>query len=329
MTDACHNCGQTELTFLYHAPAFDSGLDIAPQQLGLARCTSCSIVNTIGATTSEVADSYTNEYYGSGSRKFLPLIEWAVSLTCRIKAARITRTWRQNSSTNLLPSVLDIGCGRGNLLQAFRNKGASVLGLEREEFPENDRPESIVRAGAITDAEYADETFDIIILWHVLEHMEKPEALLEAITCHLNENGMLVIAVPNYSSLQQTIFSKYWFHLDLPRHLVHLEPQWLIQQLVNQGYSIRSVSYVDPLQSIYGFIQSAMNTLVPSNQNHYYRLLKHGQSHTSGSLIPMIKWSLLSLVLLPFAILEGLFGALFGSGATVEIAATPERKCDQ
>jgi SAM-dependent methyltransferase len=328
LTDLCHNCGHANLAFLYRAPAFDSGFNPTAGQLGLARCQHCGLVNTTGANADEIADTYTTDYYGSGSRKFLPVIEWVVSLGTRLQAKKITRIWRQELSTDKPPTVLDIGCGRGNLLRAFQLMGSSVLGLEREEFPEHDRPGDIVRIGSITDSEYTDRTFDIIILWHVLEHLEKPEELLDCITDHLAKNGLLVIAVPNFSSLQQRLFSKYWFHLDLPRHLVHFESQWLLQRLSVRGYSIRSVNFMDPLQNTYGFIQSALNAIAPRQLNHYYSLLKYGRSRTGGSMTQMIKWSLLSLLLLPFSALDSILGTLLHRGATVQIMAKLERKID-
>ncbi len=321
MNDVCHNCGHSALEFLCRAPAFDSCLNPGLSELGLARCHACCIVNTTGVNTNEIDRAYTREYYGSGSRKFMPLIDWGVSLTTRLQAARILQAWQRQQSTNKSPSVLDIGCGRGNLLRSLQIKGASVLGLERAEFPRHERPGDFVRAGSITDPEYAGRRFDIIILKHVLEHLEQPEKVLDHITEHLNENGQLIIAVPNYSSLQQRLFAKYWFHLDLPRHLVHFESQWLLQRLSDRGYTIVSVDYADWLQNIYGFIQSALNVIAPRQLNHFYSLLKYGRSRNGNTFIPMLKWSLLSVLLLPLALMESILGAVLHVGATVQIVA--------
>jgi SAM-dependent methyltransferase len=297
--------------------------------LGLARCKSCSVICTTGSSREEVAGTYTEQYYGSGSRKFLPIIERAISQASYLQAKKITRIWRRAQSANKAPTVLDIGCGRGNLLRAFQTMGASVLGLERAEFPEQDRPSDIVRVGSITDPEYADSMFDIIILWHVLEHLETPEKLLAILEKHLNENGLLVIAVPNYASLQQRMFSKYWFHLDLPRHLVHFESQWLLQRLSDRGFSIKYVSYVDPLQNVYGFIQSTLNAIAPRQLNEYYKVLKYGRARESRTIFPLVKWSVLSLIVLPFAILESILGQLLRAGATVQVAAMRGKTSDQ
>ena len=182
-------------------------------------------------------------------------------------------------------------------------------------------PGDTVRTGSIADPEYADRKFDIVILWHVLEHLEHQEELLDVVTSHLDEDGMLIIAVPNFSSLQRRMFNKYWFHLDLPRHLVHLDSYWLQHQLLRRGYTIEGVSYLDSLQNTYGFIQSSLNRIAPRHLNEYYRLLKYGRLLEGGSLLPLLKWSLLALLILPFAILENFLGTLTRGGATVQIAA--------
>lgn len=325
MNDLCINCGQTNLKPLYSAPAFDSQFYPSEKRnLELARCQHCKLVSTIGASSGEVADAYTNEYYGSASSKFVAMIERILALIAMFRARKITRLWRKARQIEKTPSVLDIGCGRGLLLRAFQSLGSTVLGLERQEFPALEVSDDIVHVGSISDAEYADRQFDIIILWHVLEHLEQHENLLDEITNHLTEHGLLIIAVPNFSSLQQHLFSKYWFHLDLPRHLVHFDSKWLVQQLSKRGYIIEITSYIDPVQNIYGFIQSAMNSIAPRQLNNYYRLLKHGRYLERKMLLPIIKWSLLSMVLLPFAILENLLGALLRRGATVQIIARLE-----
>ena len=329
MNDLCHNCGHAALELLFLAPAFDSSLNPRVSELGLARCDACCIVNTTGVDTDEVTGAYSLEYYGSGSRKFLPLIDWGVSLTTRLQAGRILQAWQREQSAKKSPSVLDIGCGRGNLLRSLQIRGASVLGLERKEFPVHERSGDFVRVGSISDPEYASKRFDIIILRHVLEHLEQPEKVLDQITKHLSDNGQLIIAVPNYSSLQQRLFSKYWFHLDLPRHLVHFESQWLLQRLSERGYTIVSVDYTDWLQNIYGFIQSALNVIAPRQLNHFYNLLKYGRSRNNDTLMPIIKWSILSVLLLPLAFMETILGTLLHKGATVQIVVKLEKINDK
>jgi len=269
----------------------------------------------------KVADAYTPDYYGSASSKFIATIERILALSTAVRARKILRVWLKTNQTEKSPTVLDIGCGRGHLLRAFKKLGGTALGLERQEFPVDEKTDDCVRIGSISDPEYADRQFDIIILWHVLEHLEKHEALLQDLSNRLSKDGLLIIAVPNFSSLQQGLFSKYWFHLDLPRHLVHFDKEWLELNLSNNGYEIEFISSMDPLQNTFGFIQSSMNFISRGQRNAFYNLLKHGHFLTGTSIFPSLAWALLSLILLPFAILESIISALYGRGATVQIAA--------
>ena len=321
MGSKCHNCGSADLKSLYAASAFDSSFQQSSDTIVLARCESCHLVCTTGVNDDAIGETYTREYYGSGTSKFLSIIESVLELFKKRQARKITRTWQRCANTGRSPSVLDIGCGRGPLLRAFQSFGASVLGLERREFPTDELSGNIVRVGSIADPEYADTHFDIVILWHVFEHLEKQAELLDTITEHLNENGLLVIAVPNFSSLQQRIFTRYWFHLDLPRHLVHLESHWLQQQLLDRGFTIEDVSYIDLLQNTYGFIQSSLNTIAPHRMNDFYRLLKHGLSLEPRTALPLLKWGILASLIFPFALLENIVSGLTRKGATVQIAA--------
>jgi hypothetical protein len=143
--------------------------------------------------------------------------------------------------------------------------------------------------------------------------------MLDQICDHLNPDGYLVIAVPNFDSIQRRLFSRYWFHLDLPRHLVHIESGWLVEKLRKRGYSIEQESYFDPIQGGYGFIQSAMNALFPSRHNQFYRLIKHGQGRSGKDLLLLWLWSLLSILLLPLALVESLISLLADRGATLQI----------
>ena len=272
-------------------------------------------------TADQVADTYTADYYGSASSKFIAGIERVLALSTTGRARKIVRLWRKSNQSQKSPAVLDIGCGRGHLLRAFQRLGGTVLGLERQEFPLDEKIDDCVRIGSISDPEYAERQFDIIILWHVLEHLEKHDALLQDLSNRLSKDGLLIIAVPNFSSLQQSLFSKYWFHLDLPRHLVHFDKEWLELNLSNNGYEIEFESSTDLLQNTFGFIQSSMNFIFRGQRNAFYNLLKHGHYFSRKSIFPSLYWTLLSLILLPFSILESIIGSLCDRGATLQIAA--------
>ena len=81
------------------------------------------------------------------------------------------------------------------------------------------------------------ETFDVICLWHAIEHLEKPWDVLSAAVERLNPGGILLVAAPNQLSWQARLLGARWPHYDLPRHLFEISPVWLRKFAVQLGIS--------------------------------------------------------------------------------------------
>ncbi len=318
-SSACHNCGAADAQVLFEAPAFDG---IAAGRFPVFRCEHCDLANTGMAAADTVSDSYDIDYYGSTESKFAGWMEALLDGLAGRRARSLLQLWRREEGA--LPSVLDIGCGRAVLLRAFRGLGAEVIGLEREEFPLQGELAKIVRHGSLEDAEFSDRRWDIIVLWHVFEHLQGQDAMLDRLQQHLNPGGVLALAVPNFGSLQSRLFGRHWFHLDLPRHLVHIDAPWLRQRLAERGLRIEQEGHLDLAQNLYGFIQSAMNALFPQRPNRFYALLKYGGRRRLSAWLELAAWSGLAGVLMPFALMESLYGMVARSGATVAFYARKE-----
>lgn len=323
MKDACQNCNHDDYVTLYHAPAFDNANAVTKDYFDIGRCQYCNLVTTVNARPVDIAAAYASEYYGSASQKFSSSIENILEMLAKRRALKIVTQWRKRHGTNRSPSVLDIGCGRGNMLHAFQTMGADVTGIEREGFPLDESIRDLVHIGTLSDRELAGRQFDIVILWHVLEHIPDSETLLKEITGHMSHKGLLVIAVPNFDSWQRRLFGAFWFHLDLPRHVIHFEPARLTSCLEQFKLRIENISYFEPVQAVYGFLQSMFNTLMPSRLNECYRLLKHGDTDSTKILLFTL-WIPLSALLLPFAAIESILAAVFGKGATFIVAGRLE-----
>ena len=79
----------------------------------------------------------------------------------------------------------------------------------------------------VEEATFPPGEADLVVLWHVLEHLDVPAATLDRIRGWLKPGGRLVVAVPNISSVQAQIGEDRWFHQDVPRHRVHFSPEGL------------------------------------------------------------------------------------------------------
>jgi len=120
-------------------------------------------------------------------------------------------------------SVLDYGTATGDFLAFLQTKGIDVCGVE----PDNDArriANSLLSANVFERIEDCNRKFDVITLWHVFEHVDKPDELLEKLIKKLHPGGLIVIAVPNYKSYDAVYYKQYWAAYDVPRHLWHFSP---------------------------------------------------------------------------------------------------------
>ena len=138
--------------------------------------------------------------------------------------------------------ILDYGCGVGDYLEHMQKNGYDVLGMEP-----NDSARKIAQSKlgenkvTSTEIEHINGKFDVITLWHVLEHIPNLHEIIEQLKKHLKENGTLVIAVPNHQSYDAKYYGQYWAAYDVPRHLWHFT-ETSMHKLFNEfGMKIESV----------------------------------------------------------------------------------------
>ena len=130
--------------------------------------------------------------------------------------------------------ILDIGCGNGDFLNLFKQRNWETYGIE---------PSPKARNHAITKfnlnvnsdnkfiCEINDGFFDVITMWHVLEHIHELSELLQEIKRTLKKDGVLFVAVPNPDSFDAKHYKEYWAGYDVPRHLYHFNSQNIIDLL--------------------------------------------------------------------------------------------------
>ena len=252
---------------------------------------------------------YDASYYGGGDSKFAAPLQAIVNLSTRMRARSIRNLLHWTPE----PLVLDIGCGRGSLLAELAGMGARGIGLERATASFPARPGLELRIGELTDERFPAASFDAVVLWHVFEHLGDPQAVLAEVGRIIKPGGLLVIAVPNNASWQARYFGRCWFHLDVPRHLHFFGHAGLLRLLRQQGYEVRASGTFDPVQNLFGFIQSCLNALPGSAPNRLYRLMRSKQAPIG--VLEMLLWMLPAGLLLPFALAEAAFCAARGDGA--------------
>ncbi|MEM6702203.1 MAG: class I SAM-dependent methyltransferase [Acidobacteriota bacterium] len=137
--------------------------------------------------------------------------------------------------------LFDFGCGSGGFLLEARKAGFEVMGLELSKYLAEhviEEHEIPVFQGLITDDEFADERFDVIVSSQVFEHLLDPRQTLESVREHLNSSGLLLIEVPNLRAIQERL--RRGATMD-DSHLFYFTADSLSQMMESCGFKVLRV----------------------------------------------------------------------------------------
>jgi len=131
-----------------------------------------------------------------------------------------------NSFKTEAKNLLDVGCGTGDFLLVCKKNGWKVTGVEPNSKAKNIAEKkfsetSVSEIYSEINQLKTEKQFDVITLWHVLEHVPNLEAYISTLKKLLKPNGVLIVAVPNYKSYDANYYKQFWAAFDVPRHLWH------------------------------------------------------------------------------------------------------------
>lgn len=137
-------------------------------------------------------------------------------------------------------TVLDIGCGRGDLGAALGRRGWQVSGIDPSPSAcaLAEARGIAVHVGTLASVSLEEESFDAAVMTHSLEHVVDPRGDLGRVRRLLRPGGTLVISLPNFGSWQRRQFGANWFPLELPRHRTHFTRDSLEHALTGEGFDV-------------------------------------------------------------------------------------------
>jgi 2-polyprenyl-3-methyl-5-hydroxy-6-metoxy-1,4-benzoquinol methylase len=204
--------------FLNHTEVKDHA--ISKEVFLLCQCSNCSLIFTNPRPDFETINKYyESEDYISHQNKSNNLTNIVYKLVRKVTVKnKVSFINRINPSKGKL---LDIGCGTGYFLQEALKQNWRVTGIEPNEMARNISIEKNIKAHESLEGIKKDKKFDVITLFHVLEHIHELRKTGKQIVKHLKNYGTLIIAVPNLESFDANHYKTDWAGFDVPRHLYH------------------------------------------------------------------------------------------------------------
>lgn len=194
----------------------------------LRRCSSCSHVwleNRL--TPAELSQYYKPEYHLSVGRSGeMAPGRWAPHL-------RVISKYRAAGD------ILDIGCSSGGFLEYLKSGPWRLHGIEASPCTAERARATTgaeVFSGDVLDADFPDNSFDVITCMDVLEHLYEPRKVLRNVRKWLKPEGIFYVFVPNIRSWEARMFHSFWYGLDLPRHVHHFTPESLVRLATSTGF---------------------------------------------------------------------------------------------
>lgn len=188
---------------------------------------------TLGVDEKTLTHYYESQHYASHQNKkkgFKGIMyNWVQQRMLRYKHKLIEPLMDPNGI------LLDYGCGVGDFIYYLSAKGLQVLGTEPYERAQNMARSRGLRVAADMDA-FSENHFAAITLWHVLEHIPNVEATLKKFSKALDDEGLLVLALPNPNAWDADHYKGYWAAWDVPRHLWHFSPKGIRKLLDKAGF---------------------------------------------------------------------------------------------
>ena len=230
--NTCPWCGNQNIkTYLKLKDYF-----LTQEEFEIEECEHCHLLFTVPRPEPEVIGRYykSEEYYSHQQNKkgLVPRIyEFVKSFNIKNKV---------HMAIDGLPEgkLLDIGCGVGDFLVLVRKKGWETTGIEPSEEARAIAQERIgfVPLRPEESKKLSDHSFDVITMWHVLEHIDDLKFQLSELSRLLKPNGRLIIALPNYQSFDCQYYKDKWAAWDVPRHLNHFSQDTLCRIVTEAGF---------------------------------------------------------------------------------------------
>lgn len=238
MTDikSCPICGNMNTSFAFSVKDYS----ITKEVFDLQKCISCNYLYTSPAPDiNAIARYYASDVYISHTDSKKGVIDKLYQLVRKRTIAgkrKLIASFINRSNG----AILDYGCGTGAFLHEMKVNGWEVGGIEPDAGARA-KAEQIIGApiGVPSNlSSFPDATYDVITMWHVLEHVHDLHGAIYQLKRVLKPEGKIFVAVPNHESYDANFYGSFWAAYDVPRHLHHFSPFAMKNLMEKNGLKI-------------------------------------------------------------------------------------------
>jgi len=308
--NVCNN-NETELIF-FEKDKFG----ISQDRFNIVRCKNCGLIYiNPRPTLEEIVKFYPDTYSwketiraGSFFTKFIRNLEKLYRYhLLNYEVRKVLQNTGLESG-----KILDVGCGTGDRLRVFKEKGFDTYGIEISSSARyaKDALKLNVFEGDLFKAHFPDDFFDIVTMYNVLEHLHNPAEMLGEASRILKKEGFLVIQVPNMDSLQFKLFKDRWAAIDAPRHLYYFNQDKIKEFLQKRGFKITKIDHFNN----WWHPPTIVITLFPSLDPQMSWL---AEKEKKGTVLKRLCWIFWTVVLPVFTFFE----SMIKKGAIITVYA--------
>ena len=250
--DLCPVCQSKNITYLLTAEDYL----VTREKFQIYSCQNCSLRFTNPRPDdNKLAGYYDSKEYISHSNEGSSLLGGLYKI-----ARTFTLLRKRKLIEKLSPNkqLLDLGCGTGHFIDYCQQHGWQITGVEPNAVARR-QAEAKTKLPIRQDlSEIGGSSFEVITLWHVLEHLADLEQTMNQLKSLLAPGGVLIIAVPNFDAYEASLFKEYWAAYDVPRHLYHFNRNAMAHLATKHGLKIAR-TYPMKLDSYYISLLSNKN----------------------------------------------------------------------
>ncbi|MDH5380795.1 MAG: class I SAM-dependent methyltransferase [Cyclobacteriaceae bacterium] len=212
---------------------------VSNESFAIQKCEECDFIFTNPRPNKEeISKYYESNKYISHTNKAINPIQLIYKLVRKYTLYKKGKLIYNYIKPN---SLLDYGCGTGDFINYINKKNIKTIGIEPDKLASTISKNKGLSIYNTLEEIPEDQPFDVITLWHVLEHIHQLEDIIEKLKNLLSAKGIMIVALPNYESYDATYYKEYWAGWDVPRHLYHFSKKTLTKLFNSKKLKIKEI----------------------------------------------------------------------------------------